>query len=176
LAAAMMVSWFAWPSLASACQSFPADIHSDLGLSSTPRCNLCHQTPTGGGPVATPFGHAMVDDGLNGLGCDGASVQTALNRIATASPPVDSDCDGTDDIQQLREGRDPSTGLDFDGTGTPTAGCGEAAALFPAFGCFARVAPTASPSWSAIALAALTATLVARARARARARRAGRPS
>jgi hypothetical protein len=131
-----------------------------LELTITPRCNLCHHSATGGDAIATKFGSAMLARGL-AYGND-ASVATALARMETDN--VDSVGDGTDDIQRLRDGMDPSTGKPLDGIAAGTC----SGSTVPEFGCLARVAPSPSRASSVAVLAALSAVFVARARKRAR--------
>lgn len=104
---------------------FPDEIQKHLGLAYTPPCTLCHATALGGGPVTTKFGQSMK---ANGLGVTTTSLDTALDALAAKK--VDSDGDGTPDIQQIEEGRDPSTG-----TAAPTAPPER-------YGCGAHIAPT----------------------------------
>jgi hypothetical protein len=156
LAAAAMVLELGISTDARAEASFPGDIQNDLHLASAPRCNLCHASPAGGGPVVTPFGQAMVANGLT-FGVD-ASVATALTALANQH--IDSDCNHLDDVAELEQLRDPSTGLDFDGSGTAAAGCQGGPSLVPEFGCWASLAGAplgaGSPS-NVVAMVALLA-------------------
>ncbi len=110
---------------ASAEPFFPDEMQKHLGLAYTPPCTLCHATALGGGPVTTKFGQSMT---ANGLGVSITSLDTALDALNTKK--IDSDGDGTPDIQQIEEGRDPSTG-----TVAPTAPPER-------YGCGAHIAPT----------------------------------
>jgi hypothetical protein len=165
------------PGVASATPTFPGAIQTDLGLSYTPPCTVCHQTDSGGqGTVVQAFGKAMKMHGL--VDADTSSVQTALTAMDSAK--VDSDCDGVPDVEQLKEGRDPNTGEYIDGSGKPKpapvsdAGCGSSSGggstdTGPSFGCGAQVAPGSvegMPWQAAAALAvALGLTLTRRRRA-----------
>ena len=102
---------------------FPSEIQSHLGLSYTPPCTLCHATAQGGGPITSKFGKAMQ---AAGLAVTTTSLDSALDTLNTKH--TDSDADGTPDIQQIEEGRDPSTG----GVSGPAE----------RYGCGARVATT----------------------------------
>jgi hypothetical protein len=89
----------------------------------------------------------MKGDGL--LYSDPSTITAALDALAAAG--TDSDCDGTSDIQKLKEGRDPSTGNYIDGSGranpAPNAVCaagGDAGTgpVIPVYGCGAHIAAT----------------------------------
>jgi hypothetical protein len=146
-------------STARASPTFPTDIQCALELAAAPRCNLCHGSVAGGGPVATPFGKAMVERGLT-LG-DDESVAPALTQMA--ADKVKSDGASTDDIQQLRDGRDPNTGGELDVA--PAASC-SGASIHPDFGCVARMAPSPAGASSAVVLCALWVVSALRARRR----------
>ncbi|HVY47173.1 MAG TPA: hypothetical protein VHB21_14900, partial [Minicystis sp.] len=104
--------------LARATPDFPAAIQSDLMLSYTPNCSLCHANGvTNASTVTTPFGKSMLAAGLHAG--DEASLQNALNTLQTDM--TDSDGDGTPDIQELQNDTDPN------GAGTASSiayGCG----------------------------------------------------
>jgi hypothetical protein len=90
---------------AAASPTYPAEIQSHLGLSYTPPCAICHEGGRGGtGTVTTAFGRAMMDRGLHAS--DPAALDAALDKMAADG--VDSDGDGTPDIEQLKQGRDPN--------------------------------------------------------------------
>ncbi len=153
------------PGLATATPTYPSVIKTELDLSYTPPCTLCHQSAGGGGMLTRPFGIALQGQGLKPF--DDASLTRALDAI-----DVDSDCDGTSDIDQLKEGRDPNTGAYLDGSDKPApekVDC-NAGPEIPRYGCAAQI--TASPSSSSGALASAAAvaallglTLVRRRRA-----------
>jgi hypothetical protein len=174
LAAAAVALELGTSSAARAQPSFPGDIKDDLHLAEAPRCTLCHATTAGGGDIVTPFGKAMVHNGLT-VG-DDASVAKALTALSEQK--INSDCDPLDDIDELEQLRDPSTGLSFDGSGTPAAGCtGDS----PEFGCIASLAGAPSEGSSApgvamvalVAVAGVAARRVHRTRSGARRQRSG---
>jgi hypothetical protein len=123
-----------------------------------PVCNLCHQSPGGGGPVVTAFANAMVGAGLTGGGNDSA-LFAALDALD--GDGTDSDGDGTGDVDELRAGTDPNAA---DGGGgpvdqPPTPGYG--------FGCAAGPAgTTTSVSLLDLAPAAALAFVLGRRRRR----------
>lgn len=121
------------PGVAAASSVYPGDIKSDLSLSYTPPCTICHQTNQGGSGTATQaFAVAMKANGLTG-GANASALSTALTALETAG--TDSDGDGTPDIEQLKAGMDPNTGATIDGssssgsTSVPAYGCGAHAQL-----------------------------------------------
>jgi hypothetical protein len=158
-AAFLILAFLASPRIASAQPSFPGDIQCDLDLKVTPKCDLCHSSVTGGTPVVTKFGIAMKNHGL-AYG-DDASVATALMQMD--EDKVNSVGDSSDDIERLRNGLDPSTGMALDAI--PSTTCSGSTIEY---GCRARVAPSASRASSVGVLAALAGALVAGARRRAR--------
>lgn len=105
---------------------FPGNIQTHLNLSYTPPCTFCHATATGGGPVVTKFGNSML---AAGLGVTTSSLYTALDALAASKK--DSDGDGTPDIQQIEQGRDPSTGSAAPTDPTERYGCGARIATTP---------------------------------------------
>jgi hypothetical protein len=156
----------------------PGDLQTDLGLSYTPPCSVCHVGSQGAATATTDFALAMKARGL-GLFDDG-SVKTALAKMQ--SDMVDSDCNGIIDTQQLIDGRDPNAPGEFingssmmppadpgcmtsSGTATPAYGCG---AQQPAA---AQLAPGAARAEGAGALLALVGAAFARLRFGRRARR-----
>ncbi|MET0403943.1 MAG: thrombospondin type 3 repeat-containing protein [Cystobacter sp.] len=91
-------------SVAQATPTFPGVIRTELGLSSTPQCSVCHQGAYQVGTVTTPFGAALRARGLEFH--DDGSLSSALAALARES--VDSDGDGTPDTEELKVGRDPN--------------------------------------------------------------------
>lgn len=83
---------------------YPGVVKSDLGLSTTPACTLCHQGTPQVGSVVTPFGKSMLARGLEYY--NEPSLHKALTTLGTDK--VDSDGDGTQDIEELKAGRDPN--------------------------------------------------------------------
>jgi len=118
------------PGMAKAVQTYPAEIQSHLQLSFTPPCTLCHATSNGGlGTVVTLFGKSMIDVGLS---TNFDSLDVALDRLATNN--VDSNADGSPDIQELENGRDPDTGKPFAKVEQQQFGCGAMIAKKPPHG------------------------------------------
>ena len=130
---------------ASASEEFPPEIQDFLQLDYTPVCTICHATDLGGlGTVVQPFGMKMMSRGL--VAGDLDSLHTAI--LALDAEGSDVDGDGVGDIDELRAGTDPNTGLDAEP---------------PEYGCLGRVAPTRS-AWpgAALALAAAALAVIAR--------------
>jgi hypothetical protein len=133
------------PGVAHASPGYPADIKTDLGLTynlGVSHCTICHRDNAGGlMTVIRPFGLAMMGQGLVSERPD--LLQAALKALGNMQ--TDSDCDGVDDITQLKNGRDPNPpGEYIDGSGkmwtksdpgcpdTITYGCGARLARGPA--------------------------------------------
>jgi hypothetical protein len=102
--------------------TYPSALESDLGMPCAPTCTVCHETNGGGGGTVTrDFGLAMMARDLTG-GSQTALLTTALD--AMAADTVDSDADGTTDIDELVEGSDPNPGASpFCDTVVPVYGC-----------------------------------------------------
>ncbi|MGO9832419.1 MAG: hypothetical protein ACLPJH_20025 [Myxococcaceae bacterium] len=104
---ALLGPGFAWASA-----SYPAEIQSQLGLSYTPACAICHANGvTGYGTVTTPFGEAMRAVGL--VCCSIPSLDGALAALEAENSPY---------ISYLKQGLDPNN----PGAGSvpqPTYGC-----------------------------------------------------
>ena len=101
------------PMSAFASASYPAEIQSQLSLSYTPACAICHANGvTGYGTVTTPFGEAMRAVGL--VCCSIPSLDGALAALEAENSPY---------IEYLKEGLNPND---------PGAG----AAPPPSYGCF----------------------------------------
>jgi len=113
---------------AAATEEFPSEIYYHLYSSYHvapyhPPCSLCHlRGSTGDGTAQTPFALSMKAHGLQPE--DGSSLTAALDALNREN--VDSDCDGTPDIQEIEIDSNPNTpapvSLASD-TG-PNAGCG----------------------------------------------------
>jgi hypothetical protein len=143
------------PRAASATPNFPPAIQSDLGLSYTPPCNICHATTAGAGPIAQPFGDAMVSAGLQQFDTTSlAGALTALEADTTSGA-----CDGAFYIEQLKKGLNPNPPGDYINgtTGTPPAYPTCATPTEPAFGCGAQLAPGAAEAGGAEGAASLVA-------------------
>ncbi len=89
------------------------------------QCALCHTNGiTGYGTVSTPFGVTLRDRGLT------AKAEALLDEILDEleADDVDSDGDGTSDVDELRAGTDPNynevLGLGPDGLPKLSWGCG----------------------------------------------------
>ena len=101
---------------------YPEQVQTDVGGDCLPQCTICHETNAGGGGTVTqPFGQAMMDRGLTG-GFNTAAVTDALAQMSDDA--VDSDGDGTIDVDELATGSDPNPGgLAFCDVVLPTYGC-----------------------------------------------------
>ena len=137
---------------AQATPNFPGAIQRTLGAAQTPACAICHAGGvTGRGTVTTPFGQAMRARGL--VAGDAASLAQALTRMETDK--VDSNGDGTPDVDELRAGKDPNL---------------EAGQLQVGYGC-ALSGGGSDAAWPALAL--LVWFAVRRRRTRVTPRRSG---
>jgi hypothetical protein len=126
---------------AKAMPTFPAEIQAHLELGFTPPCTLCHATPAGGGAVVSKFGQSMLASGLTS---DISTLDRALDSLATKK--TDSNADGTTDVEQLKEGMDPSTGESLTGVPEQKYGCGARIAR-------GRVDQDSAVAWVALGLA-----------------------
>jgi len=126
--AALAVASVTFTHPAFATSRFPGVIYRDLAGSYTvppyhPPCSLCHlRGSTGAGTAQTPFALSMKAHGL--VAGDNASVTQALNALS--SDKVDSDNDGTPDVQEIENDTDPNTpaNVSLSGESGPNAGCG----------------------------------------------------
>jgi hypothetical protein len=126
--------------------TYPGDVEADAGMPCAPQCVLCHESNTGGaGTVTMPFGAALMDRGLLG---GGQSDLLGAALDALDADAVDSDGDGTPDLDELAAGDDPNGGPAF---------CG-ADVVAPQYGCFDQAQAGAG------LVAALVAALAARRR------------
>jgi len=113
---------------AGAVRRFPSLIFNHLHSSYTvapyePPCSLCHlRGSTGAGTAETPFALSMKARGLSPN--DNTSVATALDAMVRDN--VDSDGDGTPDVQEIENDTDPNTpaNVSLSGDVGPNAGCG----------------------------------------------------
>lgn len=107
-------------------KEFPATKHC------VPLCTACHNTTQGGPGNINVFGAQLEHFGL--LPGNAALVDVALQQLAAASPPTDSDGDGTSDVDELNAGDSPSiAGPAGTGQFCPdiTYGCGAHIAAAP---------------------------------------------
>ena len=142
--AAVAAGILAAPAPAGATPNFPPAIEERLGAP-RPDCSICHECGvTGRGTVNTPWGSAMRARGLQAY--DTASLGAALARME--SDRVDSDRDGTIDVDAVRQGKDPNP---------PTCQGGDESSG-PTYGCVGRVAPDGSTP-SGLPLLVVTASL-----------------
>ena len=94
------------PAAAHAVPGFPRDIKGDLSLDYEPPCFICHvKNNTGSGTANTGFALGLRERGLDAEAR--ASLGTALTKLD--NDKVDSDGDGVDDVDELREGTDPNS-------------------------------------------------------------------
>jgi hypothetical protein len=113
---------------ASATEEFPSRIYHHLYSSYTvtpyePPCSLCHvRGSTGDGTAQTSFARALKARGLQPE--DDSSLFAALDAMNRDN--VDSDGDGTPDIQEIVNNTDPNSPAPVSLTGHPgpNAGCG----------------------------------------------------
>lgn len=136
---------------ATATPNFPGAVQGTLGASAPPDCAICHVCGvTGRGTVNTPWGSAMRARGLEAY--NETSLRAAL--AAMASDRVDSDGDGTIDVEAVKMGKDPN------GDGCVA---GEDPTV-PMYGCFGRVASEPPGAETAVFIAALLVAALARRR------------
>jgi len=99
---------------------FPGEVADLLGTDAVPGCKLCHlEAKTTGVTAATPFVLSLEARGFDGKA---SNLGGALTRSETDR--VDTDGDGTIDVEELRAGTDPNS--PFAGASSaddPTYGC-----------------------------------------------------
>ncbi len=116
--------------------NFPGAVAKVLAAGSSPACSLCHVNGrVGRGTVNTPFGASMRARGL--VAYDEGTLARALATME--SDGVDSDGDGTIDVNAIRAGNDPNG----------AAAEGEIDPIAPTYGCTAEVAPAREAGWAA---------------------------
>ena len=127
LGAAALVLAFACE--AAATPNFPSAIQTKLSATARPECSICHVGGrVGRGTVNTAFGSEMRRRGL--VAYDEDSLGRALDGMAAER--VDSDGDGTLDVDALRAGKDPNPAGADEGILDETT---------PQYGCVGRIAP-----------------------------------
>jgi hypothetical protein len=99
------------------------EVAAQLSLSYVPACTLCHSAGAEGGPADTPFATAMR---ARGLSASADSVAPALDRLRRDG--VDSDGDGTGDIDEIIAATDPNA--DGGGCACAAAGAADATSLY----------------------------------------------
>lgn len=151
--ASVLLSAFARPARASA--TFPEAVRGELGLEQiagpAPGCQLCHQTDVGGLKTATkPLGRS-----LSKAGATASSVPALLAALAALEEQgIDSDRDGTPDIEELQAGSDPNV-ASADGSGGAAPSLAEEVPL-PQTGCSLARAPSPGPFvWASLAVVLL---------------------
>jgi hypothetical protein len=142
---------------------FPGEIQTHLGMECPPPCNICHATPAGGGTPVTNFYADLNVQGLKPPSPTVAMLLSALDKVEALPAGAmnsDGDGDGTNDVAELRAGRDPSVALTM--TRSDALNCP------PLYGCGARIAPKQPVDGSALAFAlAVAGFMVVRSRRRA---------
>ncbi|HHO53166.1 MAG TPA: hypothetical protein ENK18_20400 [Deltaproteobacteria bacterium] len=111
-----------WITIAAASSVYPATVAELVGSTCEPTCTVCHETAVGGGgTVVQDLGVALMARGLTGGG-DTVALEAALTALEDDG--VDSDGDGTLDVDELASGSDPNPGGEaYCEVLTPTYGC-----------------------------------------------------
>ena len=112
----------AWGSAAEAKEGFPREMARHLGATTNAPCGVCHQDgKIGKDTIVTPFGWAMRARGFSGQD----TLLSALDRMRADG--VDSDGDGTTNVDELIAGSDPNSAASTPGmpgmVGDPQLGC-----------------------------------------------------
>ena len=108
---------------AQAREALSPEVAAQLSLAYVPACTLCHSAGAAGGPADTPFATSMR---ARGLSASADSVAPALDSVGRDG--VDSDGDGTGDIDELIAATDPNTNAD--GCTCAATGAADAPSLF----------------------------------------------
>jgi hypothetical protein len=146
------------PSVAAATSGVASTIRSHLGLDYSPSCTLCHSSSRGGGAATKRFAAALDVRGFT-VG-DTASLESALDSLV--SDGVDSDGDGTKDVDELLAATDPNSADNASIVGDRSSA---------AAGCTIRALPSESPGWAAFVVTVSSVLLFGRSRGRGRGRR-----
>jgi MYXO-CTERM domain-containing protein len=150
--ALLLVAPIFWTARADARAPLSHEVAVQLSLSYVPACTLCHSAGAQGGPADTPFATAMRERGLS---ASADSVAPALASVRRDG--VDSDGDGTGDIDEIIAASDPNA--NGDGCECAAAGAAGAPSLF-------------APALMLLSLATRRRATQSRARARTRDARA----
>ncbi|MEZ4227435.1 MAG: hypothetical protein R3B13_41235 [Polyangiaceae bacterium] len=130
---------------------FPQAVQDAADAPCLPQCSLCHRDTSGGGVADQPFAQSLLSQG-DGNGEEG--IVAAMDRMRQQN--MDSDGDGTSDIDELSQGKDPNY-------------AGDALVCLPDVGCGARVARAPAEQGMGAVLTALAALALAHLRRRRRA-------
>jgi MYXO-CTERM domain-containing protein len=107
--------------------AFPGVVTDQLVAACDPPCSVCHQGAPGWGTATSDFAMALKD---RGFATSEGTLRDALDTMA--ADRVDSDGDGTIDVDELVAGVDPNpNGVAFCGQLTPTYGCLSSAGARP---------------------------------------------
>jgi hypothetical protein len=137
-----MLAFLISAGLAAASGNYPSAVQAEADIPCAPTCTVCHATNAGGGGTVTqPFGEAMMARGLTGGGNADALV-TALAQLDADA--VDSDGDGSTDVDALRAGQNPNDGVPF---------CGDSVVEAPEYGCLQHARAGGGATLVAAALA-----------------------
>lgn len=140
IALVLALGSLSWARVSAARPSFPEKLQDATGAPCPPQCNICHRdNGAGEGTLDKPFFKS-----LSSYGEVEEDMRAAVEAMKQAG--VDSDGDGTPDIDEIAAGDDPNSSLD-------------AKICFPDGGCGARVAPRGplDPQATAAALLAVVA-------------------
>lgn len=132
-----------------ASQPFPAEVAAQVpSLGCVPQCTLCHFQNPGMAPAAQAFAMTLKAQAGPVLPQNTASLDEALAKLKTITPPPDSDGDGTPDYTELENGTNPNLA-------DPSATlCG----VGPQYGCGATIAAKSRTRTGSDTTATLAAT------------------
>lgn len=152
LAVATALGFLARQPLVEAKEPFPGMVARHLQAPREPPCGLCHEYgKTGGSTLVTPFAWAMRARGLTGE----SSLLASLDRVAADG--VDSDGDGSADVEEIVAGTDPNTAAS-----TPAH---PGTVADPQLGCAVASGAPVTPAASLLALTVLFLAATRRRRA-----------
>lgn len=119
----------ATPAFATA--NFLTETKDYLALANFPACTLCHASNAGGsGTVTTAFGRAILAEGA--IANDTTRLRAAFDAIVSKN--IDVNGNGTNDVQDLKDGLDPNVPV-----GGGDGGVAPAPAPMVRYGCGASV-------------------------------------